>query len=412
MKSNVACFLAILLFSCFSFSCSKENSDSEIKPITNHQQELQELIDNTWNDFVDGKENYPGGYALKIIAPAGEYYVACGDLSETTEHTHFRAASTTKTYTAAAIMLLHQEGKLNIDHKITANIPGSDQPYLPETENFDIPFKEDITIKLLLQHRAGMWDIINQDIPDTVSEPYAGMRYCDYITDILQQPDHTFTIEETAGIVSKHQLYNSKPTTEFHYSDTGMGLLGLIIERVSGKRFDQFLAENFLKPLNLNNTHFPFLGTDISLPEPYAPSWVFVDGQIIEVPFHNISMHVAEGNMVTTPSDLAHWTKNLYTGKAGINYENVRFYMMDCLPTFESHQNYGLGTVFTPELGYGHNGGHVAFFTVARYNPENDLTVVMYTNIWDFNIMMNDMMAELLQMYSALYQLDDILKNQ
>jgi len=400
--------LFLVLFAVIS-SCKKEDDKVDPVPTINYQDELQTIVDENWAQFTNGTEDFPGGYALQILSPLGDFFVSAGNLAGSTNQTHFRAGSTTKTFTAAAIMLLHQQGKLNINHLVTDLIPGTNEPYLPTDEEFNIPFKNEITIKLLLQHRAGMFDVINQDIPDTVNQPYAGFRYRDYIEESIGLT-HTFTIAETAEVVAANQLYNSKPGTEFHYSDTGMGLLGLIIERISGKRYDQFIAENFLTPLGLGNTSFPYEGEDVNLPDPFAGSYVYFQGNTYDVTQYNVSINVAEGNLITTPLDLANWTKKLYTGKAGINYENVKFYMMDCLPTFEGHQNYGLGTVYTSGLGYGHNGGIMGYFTATRYDPETDITFVIYTNVWDFDSLMYDSYAQLLNMYAAVYEAKDILK--
>ncbi len=410
-KINLFYLITIFLFGILIISsCKKDDDKCNPKPVTDYQSKLQNLLDDKWAQFAEGKENFPGGYALQMLSPSGNFFVSTGDLSEITNQTHFRAASTTKTFTAAAIMLLHQQGKLNIEHFVIDTIPGTNEPYLPSSEEFNIPFKSQISIKLLLQHRAGMFDIINQDIPDTVNQPYAGYRYCQYITEGLGEPLHTFTITEMAEVVAVNQLYNSSPNTEFHYSDTGMGLLGLIIERISGKRYDQFLADNFLTPLSLENTSFPYKGDDITLPSPFASSYAYFHGESLDYTEDNVSMDVAEGNVVTTPIDLANWMSKLYKGEAGVDYKYVRFYMMDCLPTYESHQNYGLGTVFTPELGYGHNGGIIAYFTTARYDPETDITFVMYTNVWDFDVLLEDFMVELLNMYAVVYEAKKILK--
>ena len=400
--------LLLVLFALIS-SCKKEDDKIDTAPAINYQDKLQTIVNEKWAEFTNGRENIPGGYALQILSPAGNFFISTGNLAGITNQTHFRAGSTTKTFTAAAIMLLYQQGKLNINHLVTDTIPGSNKPYLPATADFDIPFKNEITIKLLLQHRAGMFDVINQDIPDTVNQPYAGFRYRDYIEKTTGLT-HTFTITETAGVVAKNHLYNSKPGTEFYYSDTGMGLLGLIIERISGKRYDQFIAENFLTPLKLKNTSFPYKGEDNELPESFASSFVYVQGQTYDVTKYNVSINVAEGNLITTPLDLANWMNKLYTGQAGVNYENVKFYMMDCLPTFEGHQNYGLGTVYTSGLGYGHNGGIMGYFTAARYDPETDITFVIYTNVWDFDSLIYDSYSQLLSMYAAVYKAKDLLK--
>jgi D-alanyl-D-alanine carboxypeptidase len=87
------------------------------------------------------------------------------------DNIQFGAASSTKSFTAAGILKLHQQGKLNIDDLITANIPGTNQPYIPNTSGYAIPNKNRITIRLLLQHRAGVFDVTNDEIPDTTNAP-------------------------------------------------------------------------------------------------------------------------------------------------------------------------------------------------------------------------------------------------
>lgn len=81
-----------------------------------------------WSSYGAGKTGFGGGLALYIVSPKGNFYAET-NLPGTTKYTHFRAASTTKTYTASAIMLLAQQGKININDYLTDNIPGSTEPY-------------------------------------------------------------------------------------------------------------------------------------------------------------------------------------------------------------------------------------------------------------------------------------------
>lgn len=408
-KITLFSFGLVLALLIFIPACKKDDNPIKLIIKPDYQNDLQKILDDNWAEFAEGKENFPGGYALQILSPAGDYFVGAGDLKNISNKFHFRAASTTKTFTAAAIVLLHQQAKLNINHLVTDSIPGKDEPYLPNTDEFNIPFKEEITIKMLLQHRAGVFDIINTNIPDTVNQPYADRRYCDYVIVDLNEPLHTFSITEMANIVAVNQLYYFAPGEEFHYSDTGMGLLGLIIERVSGLRFSEFIKENLLTPNGLSDTSFPYLGDDITIPSPFVDSYFYSQGQQLKIPEHNVSMHVAEGNVITTPENLSSWINKLYTGKAGIEYKYVQYLMMDCLPTFESHQHYGLGTVFTPTLGYGHNGGHKAFFTATRYDPETNITFVIFINVWDFDTFDFDMYTEIYNMYGIVNEAKKIL---
>lgn len=399
----------LVLFIFIIFAC--ENSESIIDPITiDYQTQLQQLVDESWDEYSAPRPNYPGGYSLQIISGDNDYYAASGELSESDDQIHFRGASTTKTFTAAGILLLHQRGLLNINHYITDPIPNNGETYVPDTENFNIPYKNQITIKLLLQNRAGVFDLINSDIPDTVSADYGGYRYVDYITEGLGQPTHTYSTEEMLSVLARHNLSYFEPGESFHYSDTGFNLLGYIIERVSGQRYDEFITENLLTPNGLNETTFPYNGDDISIPEPIATGNIFYQGEIYDVTENNRSMHFAEGNVITTPYDLTKWIMKLLKGEAGIESRYIEYLMMDCQPTFESHQYYGLGCTFTPGLGYGHNGGTIGYFIVSRYDPEMDLAFTLFTNTWDYDAILSDIYTQLFYMYDLAKEAKELFQ--
>jgi D-alanyl-D-alanine carboxypeptidase len=305
--------------------------------------------------------------------------VSSGFPKEYGEAVQFRGASTTKTFTAAAILKLHQQGKLDIDHLITDNRPGTTQPYIPATSEFAIPNKNKITIRLLLQHRAGVFDVTNTDIPKNVNALYAGKRYLDYVLK-KEGDNHTFTIPEMINVVAQNQLSYFKPNESFHYSNTGYHLLTLIIERVSGKRYDQFLKDEFLTPLQLNHTFFPYLGTDQQLPKPYVTGWLKINRELTEVTEDNVSSIVGDGNVVTTPLELATWANALYGSNKILNAD-LHAQMITGILTNEEHVNYGLGTeLHPPDLGYGHNGAHPAYMTIMRYHPGTNASYVLFCN--------------------------------
>ncbi|MFH1683691.1 MAG: serine hydrolase domain-containing protein [Candidatus Margulisiibacteriota bacterium] len=341
-----------------------------------YQSNLQDLVAQEWAKYSAGKENWGGGIALRILSPKGDFFVSTGMGDNVTENIHFRGASTTKTFAAASIMLLQQRGLLDIDDKITDLIPGSTEAYC----TYDIPYKDQISIRQLLQHRAGVFDISNNDIPATASAPYAGKNYIEYVEEDLGQPDHTFTIDEQVGVVADNGLYFTPPGTKFHYSDTGYSILGKIIERVSGQRFDLFVKDNFITPNGLAQTTFPRLGADQTLPAPFAKGYLWYQKKSTLTTLENPSPHVAEGNVVSTPADLAKWAKLLINGKSGLEKKYVRM-MMEYLPTGEHHKYYGLGCNYTPGLGYGHNGGCVGYMTVMRHDPQQNVTILMFASV-------------------------------
>ena len=345
---------------------------------------LQTLLEERWNAFAAARPGIRGSLGIEIRSSERRWFAAAGDPFRGGPSVHIRGASTTKTFTAAAVMLLRQEGRLDIDALVTDPIPGRNEPYLPGTPEYAIPFKERISIRQLLEHRAGVFDLMNNDVPPDRPVPYAGGKYTDYVLEILGDEDHTFTFDELASVVAANRLYHDPPGETFHYSDTGYMLLGKIIERVAGRRYHTFINERFVEPLGLSDTAFPYKGTDQNLPEPMLPGYTRYQGRIIPAGPENFSANVAEGNITTIAEDLSHWVRALLQGDAGLDGQSIDM-MQAVKPTFESHEFYGLGLVYTEGLGYGHNGGHAGYLTVMRYNPLTDLSVVIFMSIADFD---------------------------
>jgi D-alanyl-D-alanine carboxypeptidase len=365
-----------------------------------HELDLKNLLDREWLEYAMENENWGGGIALRILSPKGDFFVSTHMGDDLTENVHFRGASTTKTFTAASIMLLHQQGKLDIEDKITDLIPGSTEAYV----TYDLPYKDQITIRMLLEHRAGVFDITNNDVPKNVSAPYAGKSYIDYVIEDLGQPEHTFTIDEMVNVVADNQLSFTAPEVEFHYSNIGYATLGKIIERVSGKSYHEFVRDELLTPNGLNATDFPYLGTDRSLPSPYATGYTLMGGVLYETTIDNMSAHIAQGNVRTTPANLANWIRLWQTGKAGLNKQTVDM-MKEVKATGEIHQYYGLGCVYTPGLGFGHNGGHVGYMTVMRYDAAQDVALLMFVSCMNAD----DLEGQVDFMYDLCRQAKDLL---
>jgi D-alanyl-D-alanine carboxypeptidase len=259
-------------------------------------------------------------------------------------------------------------------------IPGTSLPYLPNTAEYNVPYKSRITIRHLLGHRAGVFDVSNDKIPEDTDAPYAGMSYIDYVRETQGQDDHTFTFDELVSVVAQNKLSYWPPGEGFHYSNTGYSMLGKIIERVSGLPYSEYVRKTFVAPLGLTGTGFPDRGTETALPSPHVDGYTLFGGNVYETTDDNMSPHVAEGNVITTPRDLSRWITFLLSGRAGVDMQTART-MMDVFPTGEHHVWYGLGITKTPGLGYGHNGGHAGYMTVMRYDPEDRVTVVIFASV-------------------------------
>ncbi len=356
---------------------------------------LSKTLETGWQAYKSDKPNFNGGLAMQILSPKRNYFISTG-MGDVTNACHFRIASVTKTFTAAGIMLLNQKGLLNINDKITDNIPGTNIPYLPDAAAYDVPYKKDITIRMLLMHRAGIFDITNNDIPDNKfsrGRPYAGKDYLGYMLGIDER--HTFTFDELVGIDAKNQLSFFEPGSAYHYSDTGYSMLGKIIERVSGKTYADFVKEELLVPNGLNDTSVPWEGSDRALPKPFVKGYVWINSAVKDVTESNMSPHVAEGNITSTPIDLANWGKKLLKGEAGLTKTTVEMMKAETGRGSAKASSYGLGIFYIPGFGYGHNGAHEGYLTYMAYNPKTDVAIVMFTNAWDLHKGLESIKAEL-----------------
>jgi len=392
--------LASLLF--FMLGC--KNDDNGSHQNVSKTKEIQALIDNFTNDFQSKMPETTIGIGLYVLGDDGAFYISSEFPEEYAENIHFRVASNSKTFTAAAILKLHQENKLNIDDFITNLIPGTDRPYVPNTENYNVPYKEQITIRDLLLHRTGVFDVSNNPVPESVNAPYAGEYYIDYIKTLYGE-DHTFSFEELISVVAQHQISDFTPGEQFHYSNTGYNILGVIIEKVSGKRMHEYLEEEFFMPLQLENTYSPHLGTDQQLPSPYVTSYVKIDGEVTEIDKDNLSSAISEGQIISTPKSLAKWGKALYGTDLVLN-PDVLAMMIHGQPADASHGFYGLGTqVFPTDLGYGHDGARLAYLSTMRYHPESKRTYVIFTN----HLNVDDFSGEANSLYDAIRGVIEIL---
>jgi len=264
------------------------------------------------------------GVLVRLETPGGSAAAMAGLPAGADENWRYRIASVSKTFTAASIMLLDQRGKIDIEDVLTDMIPGTDVPYLADSPNYAIPYKDRITIRQILSHRAGIFDVFNNPIPESSAYPYAGQYYNYYVYGELREEDHQFTADELMGVVAANKLATGEPGKEYHYSDTGYTLLVKIVERASGQSYDRFLADNFWEPLHLERTSAPWNGNDTGLPRPYMPGHVSDGTGFFDMTEDNMSSQVGPGNIISTPADMARWIRALFSGRGPLEAETDR----------------------------------------------------------------------------------------
>jgi D-alanyl-D-alanine carboxypeptidase len=386
MRLRSALILVVPVFLLLLASCSGSSDPSPAD-------RLQASVDANLTQYKQAHGLSGGGIAVYIETPTGNYFASSGMASGVDQNSRFRVASNTKTFTSAAIMLLAQQGKLNLDDYIVSTIPGQVVPYLPTGAQYSIPNKSSITIRQLLSHTAGVFDATNDAVPTTCGQPYAGQFYADYV--MATDPYHNFTPGEFVGVDAACQLsYGWAPGTAWKYSNTGYSLLAIIIERVSGLSYDQFVMQNLIVPNGLASTSVPMLGSDQMIPVPFNAGYIWSGTAMTDVTQGNVSANIAEGNIISTPADLARWVKRLVNGQAGPNADSVAAMMT---MTAESKNAYGLGMVYFGSLGYGHNGAHEGYLSNMAYDPKTGVTTILYYNVWDSANMFSDQFPTLVK---------------
>lgn len=309
-----------------------------------------------------------------------------------TADTWFRFASNSKPFTSAALLNMQEDGWLNINDKITDTIPGSDIPYVPASGAWNIPYKAEITIKMLLQHSAGVYDVDNDSVPG-----YSDYSYTSTVLDT--DPQHQFTTEEMVGQAAKNHLSYFKPGTNHHYSNTGFAILSEIVKRVytfrsgSPKNLTDYLCDKVYgpgTPVQIN-AHFPYMASDQDLPAPFSCGHeLYGPDNIKEICSFNMSAQVGEGNGYATMRDLNKFIRSLIKGQNVLTPASIHLMTTELSP---GSSDYFLGCLFVPNLGYGHNGMRVGNISLMVYDPLTDVSMVAYISARDMANFVNTILA-------------------
>ncbi|RAJ93272.1 D-alanyl-D-alanine carboxypeptidase [Larkinella arboricola] len=376
----VRCFLLSALAGLL-FGCSVINLDDHTIPAT---QRVQEAVDNVRADLEKDLQKQIPSLNVFLQTPTQTYFassVAAGR-QPVTPNTYYRFASVTKTFTATAVMKMYQDGWLDYKAHITELIPGTNQPYVPVTPDWNIPNKSQITIEQLLQHSAGVFDVDNDPVPG-----FNGESYVNYV--LSRDSTHQFTVEEMLKPIIDNQLQYFDPATGYHYSNTGYIILSRIIERVysaksgSAKTFADYLYDHITGPTSRVPLpiSFPHRTDDVQLPQPNVASLLWqTTGRLDSFGSVNMSGHVGEGNGYSTMASLNTYVRSLMRGENVLQPQTVKLLQTD---VSVARPTYGLGTSLFPNLGYGHNGAIAGYLTLMVYDPITEVSLVAMLPFWD-----------------------------
>jgi D-alanyl-D-alanine carboxypeptidase len=327
------------------------------------------------------REGLPG-VVLLVRTPRGQWNGAAGYAKiengdrMTPTHRH-HAASVTKMYTATAVMILAEEGLLDLDAGI--------REYLPETVWKPIPNGGAATVRQLLRHTSG--------IPDFSGD-------LAYDLDFLNDPLGSYPPERLLSYLHGQSAIFA-PGNGYFYSNANYLLLALVLDEVSGGSHADVITERILEPLGLSSTYYrnePGFPSPPGLVNSYQD--IAGDGHLMNV--SDMAVHAAEvffGNagLIATSADFAAFLEELLDGQL-LDQQSLSE-----MQEWGERSRYGMGlnfieTPFGP--GIGHSGGDSGVLDQVRRFPDRDATLVLLSNGGDGGVparLFNRLWAEVME---------------
>lgn len=282
-----------------------------------------------------------------------------------TIETGFQIASITKTFTAAQIMQLRNDGAFTLDDPVSALLPD----FADQLDSGETP----VTIGQLLNHTAGIPDFL--DLYD--------------MFDVENYPDSLDILLE--GIAAEPLGF--EPGTEFGYSNSGYLYLGRIIEAVTGQPWEEALRERITAPLGLDQTW-------LSPPaerSPLATGYLTVEGLVLPVSrFGRPDLAEAAGGLTSTTADLLTWTHAFMAGEV-VDLNTVEEMLTP------KYLGYGLGWDLLVADGVewnGHYGETIGFCSALAHHRDRNATVIILSNRQDFHV--GDLTRQLLELVQTI----------
>ena len=260
-----------------------------------------------------------------------------------TAATNFRLASLTKQFTAAAILLLAQDGRVSVEDSVRQWLPG-----LPAAA-------DGMTLRHLLAHTSGL-----VDYEDLISEGTTSPLHDADVLRLLEAEDRAYFL----------------PGTQYRYSNSGYALLALIVGRASGEDFASYLRNRIFLPLGMRHSVAFEAGVSAVAHRAFGysaagQSWVRTDQSLT-------SATLGDGGIYSSVNDLAQWDAALYDGRL-LQPESLRLAFAPATGTDDPAVQYGFGWRITGETRW-HSGETLGFRNIIVRWLEHRLTVIVLTN--------------------------------
>lgn len=259
--------------------------------------------------------------------------------------TNYRLASVSKQFTAAAILLLVQDGKLGLDDPVHRWLPA-----LP-------PATATVTLRHLLTHTSGL-----VDYEDLMAGDWQGQILDDGVLRLLERENRTYFA----------------PGSAYRYSNSAYALLSLVVERASGMPYPDFLRARIFAPLGMDTTLAYVQGGPAVAHRAFGYSQM--DGRWQRTDQSTTSAVLGDGGIYSSIDDLAKWDAALYDDRLLDDDSRALAFTAHAKVTGEPYEaGYGFGWRITGETLW-HSGETIGFRNVIVRWPEQRLTVVVLSN--------------------------------
>lgn len=266
----------------------------------------------------------------------------------------FNIASISKEFTAISIMQLMEKGKLSLEDNLNKYVPNF-------SKNGD-----KIKIRHLLSHTSGL-----KSHTDTLWANTNGRTYFESMKDVLNY--------------FKKDVIKFEPGEKHDYCNVNFNLLAYIIEKTSGQTYAEYIEKNIFKPLGMSNSYVPTEGQTIPN---LSTGYELKDDKIVYARYHSINQTRGSSSIHTTVQDLAKWYEGLMNSKV-VSRETLMKAWTPYALNNGKEEVYGYG--FYSDMKFGktsifHNGFIFGYATSDMYFPEDDVLILVASNISDINV--------------------------
>jgi D-alanyl-D-alanine carboxypeptidase len=259
----------------------------------------------------------------------------------------FRLGSLTKQMTTASIMMLAEEGLLQVDDPITQYFPNY------PTHGYTI------TLRHLMTHTSGIIDFLAiEEFPEIEKEDITAMDVIDFF---------------------KNQPMNFAPGEAYSYTNSGYVMLGAIIEQLTGQSYEDFVQERIFTPLEMDNTYH---GSFKRIIPNRVTGYAMGPNGYENSSYLSMTIPGAAGAIISTVDDLHTWNNALFAGDV-VSMESLEEMTTPFTLNNGELSNYGFGLAIQSLRGQpmiSHTGWINGFITYSAYLPESDMYVAVLGN--------------------------------